>query len=149
MIIKSILKDKFYFLLAFLITLLIGIQLSKAPSSIADNLTLYVYSFVIIVLLIYTGYQSLGSERENKVLSLTMTATSTIVSFFIWWGTQLIGLVACINAGQECLNQIQNALSPIKYFYLGLPLLILLRPKNKVHFLLIVAAYLLLLIVLV
>jgi len=149
MIIKSILKDKSYFLLAGIITFLIATQLSKAPSSIADNISLYVYSFIIIALLIYTGYQNLGSERENKVLSLTMTATSTIVSFFIWWGTQLIGIVACINAGQECLSQIQNALFPIKYFYLGLPLLILLRPKNKVHFLLIVAAYLLLLTVLV
>lgn len=147
MIIKVILKDKFYFLLTAIISLLLGIQLSKAPNDIADNFSLYVYSFVIIALLVYTGYQNLGNERENKVLSLTMTATSTIVSFFIWWGTQLIGLVACINQGTECANQIQNTLFPIKYFYLGLPLLILVRPKNKLYFLLMVACYLLLLIV--
>lgn len=148
MIIKAILKDKFYFLLTGIITLLISIQLSKAQTDVVDNFTLYIYSFVIIALLIYTGYQNLGSERENKVLSLTMTATSTIVSFFIWWGTQLTELIACINQQAQCLNQIQSALSPIKYFYLGLPLLILFRPKNKLYFLLIIAAYLLLLIVL-
>lgn len=148
MVIKTILKDKYYFILTGIITLLIGVQLSKAPSDIADTFTLYIYSFIIIALLVYTGYQNLGNERENKVLNLTMTATSTIVSFFIWWGTQLIGIVACINQASQCLNAIQSALFPIKYFYLGLPLLILFRPKNKLYFLLLVAFYLLLLIVL-
>ncbi len=148
MVIKTILKDKYYFILTGIITLLIGVQLSKAPSDIADTFTLYIYSFIIIALLVYTGYQNLGNERENKVLNLTMTATSTIVSFFIWWGTQLIGIVACINQASQCLNEIQSALFPIKYFYLGLPLLILFRPKNKLYFLLLVAFYLLLLIVL-
>jgi len=147
MIIKAILKDKFYFLFTAIITFFIGIHLSNAPSNIVDNYAIYIYSFVIIALMVYTGYKNIGSERENHVLSLTMTATSTIVSFFIWWGTQLIGLVACINAGTECVNQIQSTLFPIKYFYLGLPLLILFRPKNKLYFLLLVAFYLLLLII--
>lgn len=148
MIVKVFLKDKFYFLLTAVILFLIGIQFYKAPNGISDNLGLYTYPFIMIALLVYTGYQNLGSERENKVLRLSMTASSIVVSFFIWWGTQLIELVACVNAGILCSSQIQTSLFPIKYFYLGLPLVILFRPKNKLYFLVIVGFYFLLLTVL-